>query len=66
MKDAGRESDYLRWLEFARRNTGDCNGCAENPPCIRISNQRYAQDATREDRLTLEDKEMLKEMGIAL
>jgi hypothetical protein len=42
------------------------NGEGENSPCIRISNNRYAKDATFEEQLTAEDKVMLKEMGVAV
>ena len=61
MKDAGKQNDYQRWLDFARRTAG-----TQNSSCLRISNQRYAKDATFEDRLTLEDKQLLKQMGITL
>lgn len=35
-------------------------------PFIRVSNDRYARAATFEDRLTLKDRQLLKEMGILL
>lgn len=66
MKDGKKESDYQKWLEFARREAGGCNLHGQNSPCVRISNHRYAKDATLEDRLTLEDKQLLKQMGITL
>jgi hypothetical protein len=33
---------------------------------LRVSNERYAQDATFEQRLSPEDKRLLKDMGIAV
>ena len=61
MKDAGKENDYQRWLDFARRRAG-----TQNSAFLRISNQRYAKEATFEERLTLDDKQLLKQMGITL
>ena len=61
MKDARKENDYQRWLDFARRTAN-----TQNSSFLRISNQRYAKEATFEERLTLDDKQLLKQMGITL
>jgi hypothetical protein len=61
MKDAGKENEYQRWLDFARRRAG-----TQNSSFLRITNQRYAKEATLEERLTLEDKQLLEQMGISL
>ena len=39
---------------------------APTTPCIRVSNDRYASHASFEDRLTRDDKLLLKSMGIVL
>jgi len=61
MKDTRKEDDYQKETSFTGRRAGD-----QHVPCIRISNERYAKDATFGDRLTLEDKQMLRELGITL
>lgn len=68
MKDPRNDEEYRRWIETTRRKTLERDEWGEVPPCpcIRVSNGRYAQDATFEDRLTLEDKQLLSEMGIAV
>jgi hypothetical protein len=40
--------------------------CAPNTLSLRVSNERYAKDATFEQRLSFEDKGLLKDMGIAV
>ncbi len=66
MKDSSGDSDFQKWMDFATQSARRIVGEVEGAPCLRISNQRYAKDATLEDRLTLEDRDMLKEMGIAV
>jgi hypothetical protein len=34
--------------------------------CIRVNNGRYAKDATFEEQLSEEDRNLLREMGIAV
>jgi len=63
------DDDYQKWVEASRRrrtsqHQGRCD--MQNVTCIRVSNDRYAKDATFEDRLSLEDKQMLSDMGILL
>lgn len=66
VNDARKEDDYKKWLDFARRRVGEKNDPCDlsTAPCLRISNERYAKDATFEDRLTHEDRLLLKELGI--
>jgi hypothetical protein len=67
MQDARSEEQFRKWMDFARKNAYQRN--LDEPreaPCVRISNGRYAKNATFEDRLTLEDRELLQKMGIAL
>lgn len=68
MKEARKEDDYQKWVNFAKRTASGSNIFADTSetPCVRISNDRYAKDATFEERLTLEDRLLLKDMGITL
>lgn len=68
MRNARNEDDYQKWLDAARQwaiKRKD-RRAGLNVPCIKISNDRYAMDVRLEDRLSLEDMQMLKDMGIAL
>lgn len=60
--------DFQRWLETSRQRKLERTGHSElsKIPFIRVSNDRYAKEATFEDRLTLADRQWLKEMGILL
>ncbi len=40
--------------------------CAPNTLSLRVRNERYAKDATFEQRLSFKDKRLLKDMGIAV
>lgn len=61
------EDDYQQWVDASRPlNTGRKDRDFSHITCIRVSNNRYAKDATLEDRLTIEDSQMLRDMGIAL
>lgn len=68
MKDARKEDDYQKKWEATIKEISDRRerGGAANAACLRFSNNRYAKDATFEDRLTLDDEQLLKEMGIRL
>jgi hypothetical protein len=68
MRNERNEDDYQKWLEVARQWAARRKDrrASPNAPCIRISNDRYAKDATLEDRLSLEDMQLLKDMGIGL
>ena len=48
------------------RAGGEASEAAAAVPGIRVSNDRYAKDATFEEMLTAEDRRMLKEMGIVV
>jgi hypothetical protein len=61
------DDKYQQWVDASRRRATQRNHHdTQNIPCVRVSNTRYAQDATLEDRLTIEDKQMLRDMGISL
>jgi hypothetical protein len=61
------EDEYQKWIDGSRRRASQRKDRdIQNIPCIRVSNDRYAKDATLEDRLSLEDRQMLREMGILL
>ena len=68
MWNARNEDDYQKWLDAARQWAIKRKDRRVSPhvPCIKISNDRYAMDARLEDRLSLEDMQMLKDMGIGL
>lgn len=62
------ESDFQRWMNAAKQKAlhrQDCGGLYDTP-CIRVSNDRYAQNCSFEDRLSSDDKQMLHDMGIAI
>jgi hypothetical protein len=58
-KDRVNSANCVPGEESQQNNTR----CA---PCLRVSNERYAKDATFEQRLSIEDKQFLHEMGIGL
>ena len=62
------KDDFQRWLERARQMRPESTGPSDlnGIPFIRVSNDRYAREATFEDRLTFEDRQLLKDMGILL
>jgi hypothetical protein len=62
------DDSFQRWLETSRQMRLEriCHPDLNKIPFIRVSNERYAKEATFEDRLTLEDHRLLKEMGILL
>lgn len=62
------DDSFKRWLETSRQMRLERTGHLDSSktPFIRVSNDRYARAATFEDRLTLEDRQLLKEMGILL
>jgi hypothetical protein len=62
------DDSFQRWLETSRqmRLRRTSHPDLNKTPFIRVSNDRFAREATFEDRLTLEDRQFLKEMGIRL
>jgi len=62
------DDSFQRWLESSRQMRLQRTSHADlnKTPFLRVSNDRYAREATFEDRLTLEDRQLLKEMGILL
>jgi hypothetical protein len=67
MRNTGKEDEYENQVNPANCKPAD-NQCSngDNAPCIRVSNERYAKDATFEERLSIEDKQMLRAMGVGL
>jgi hypothetical protein len=61
------KNDSHQKAEALRRALGLRNfNCAPNTLTQRLSNERHAKDATFEERLSFEDKRLLKDMGIAV
>jgi hypothetical protein len=62
------DNDFQKWLDTVMRKSSNRldHHAGHNVPCIHISDDRYAQHATFEDRLSLEDKQLLAGMGIGL
>lgn len=62
------EDEYQKWVDASRGRASlpEDHENISSIPCIRVSNDRYAKDAALEDRLSLEDREMLRDMGILL
>ena len=61
------KNDSYRKAEALRRALEMQNlNCAPNGLSLRVSNERYANDATFELRLSPKDKRLLKDMGIAV
>jgi hypothetical protein len=65
---AMNKDDYQKWVEACRKRANQPHFSDEiqNAPYVRVSNERYAKPATFEERLTLADRRMLREMGISL
>ncbi len=56
---------YEKWINSGRRRPFDRdNKEVPRAPYLRVSNERYAMNLTFEERLTYEDRQMLKDMGI--
>jgi hypothetical protein len=62
------KDDFQRWLETSWRMKLEGTGHSDvnKIPFIPVRDDRYAREATFEDRLTLEDRQLLKDMGILL
>jgi len=62
------KDDYQKWVDACRKraNQPDFYGDVQNAPYTRISNDRCAKSSTFEERLTLADRLLLREMGILL
>ena len=65
MKESGKDELYQRWIETQRQQAKQRDVCGDKA-CIRVNNGRYAKDATFEEQLSEEDRNLLREMGIAL
>jgi hypothetical protein len=65
-KEPMNDDSFQRWLNTSRRRRLERTDYPDlnKTPLIRVSNDRYAKEATFEDRLTLEDRQLLKDMGI--
>jgi hypothetical protein len=61
------DENYKNIVDGPMQNWIDAGDPAEvgGQQYIRISNERYAKDSTLDDRLSLEDRQMLSDMGIA-
>ena len=59
--DSYKKTEALRRALELQNFNGATNGLR-----LRVSNERYAKDATFEERLSPEDKRLLKGMGIAV
>ncbi len=62
------QDDFQRWLSTVRRNAAERESRSDTGkiPTLRVSNDRYAHCSSFEDRLTLEDRQMLSDMGIKI
>ena len=61
------KNDSYNKAEALRRALESQNfNCAPNRLSLHVSNERYAKDATFEQRLSPEDRRLLKDMGIAV
>lgn len=65
MKESGKDELYQRWVETQRQQAKQRDVCRDKA-YIRVSNGRYAKDATFEEQLSEEDRNLLQEMGIAV
>lgn len=59
------QNDYQKWVEAVRQSQIERERIDRKVRCIRVSNDRYAKNATFDDRLTEDDRPLVKEMGIA-
>ena len=61
------KDDSYKKVQALRRALQSQNfNCDPNRLSLRLSNERYAKDATFEQRLSREDRRLLKDMGIAV
>jgi hypothetical protein len=65
VKESEKDDLYQRWVETLRQQAKQRDVCGDRA-CIRVSNGRYAKDATFEEQLSEEDRKLLREMGIAV
>jgi hypothetical protein len=67
MNQAMNRDEFQKWVNAKIESVASEDSCnPSNGNYLRISNARYSRDADFEDRLTLEDKQMLTEMGIVI
>jgi hypothetical protein len=67
LKTNMNKDDSFKKVEALRRALELQNfNCAPNALSLRVSNERYAKDATFEQRLSFKDKLLLQDMGIAV
>ena len=59
------DQNHKNMIDGRMQNSIDAGDHGEDQQYIRISNERYAKDSTLDDRLSLEDRQMLSDMGIA-
>jgi hypothetical protein len=62
------DDSFQRWLESSRQIRADIarDSHLRRVPFIAVRNDRSARELTLEDRLTLSDRQLLKDMGIRL
>jgi hypothetical protein len=65
VKESEKDELYQRWAETLRQQAKQRDLCGDKA-CIRVNNGRYAKDATFEEQLSEEDRNLLSEMGIAV
>jgi hypothetical protein len=65
VKDSGKDEIYQRWVETLREQAMKKDVC-DDKACIRVNNGRYAKDATFEEQLSEQDRNLLREMGVAV
>lgn len=59
------QNDYQKWVEAVRQSQIERERIDRKVRCIRVNNDRYAKNATFDDRLTEDDRPLVKQMGIA-
>lgn len=61
------DKNYKNMVDGVMQNSNDAGDHHEagGQEYIRISNERYAKDSALDDRLSIEDRQMLSDMGIA-
>jgi len=64
--DAMNHNDYQKWAEVVRQWQLERERILQKVPCIPVRSERYAKDTTFEDRLTIEDRFLVKEMALIL
>jgi len=62
------DNDFQKWLDKVMQRSSTRPNANDIPrsSCIRVTNDRIATHSTFEDRLTLDDKLLLRAMGIAI